>query len=123
MQTFTQAERLKSKVAIDTLFASGKSFHAKPFEILWLAVKENDSPVKVVISVPKRLYKRAVDRNKVKRLFREAYRKNKNTLYEKLNDTQLHVMFIYKSKAIIDYSEMEEKVVAGITKLISEVDA
>ena len=122
MYTFTQVERLKSKVAIDDLFESGKSFYSKPFEIFWLEVNAIEAPVQIVVSVPKRLFKRAVDRNKIKRLFREAYRKNKNLLYEKLNDKQLHVMFIYKSKSIISFLEMEEQVIVGINKLIGEVD-
>ena len=57
----------------------------------------------------------------MKRLFREAYRKNKAPLYEKLQDKKLNVMFIYKSKTIVSYSEMEKMVVNAIQGLLKNV--
>ncbi len=117
MQTFTKAERLSSKVAIDTLFTTGKSFHNSPFKIFWLEVAESISPVQIVISVPKRLFKSAVDRNRLKRLLREAYRKNKNVLLEKLENKKVHLMFIYTSKTMVEYREAEEKMILALERL------
>jgi ribonuclease P protein component len=123
MPTFTKAERLSSKVAIDKLFETGKSFHNTPFKVFWLETAIGNSPVQIVISVPKRIYKRAVDRNKVKRLIREAYRKNKDTFYEKLNNKKISLMFIYTFKLIINYKEMEEKVVQTLQRLSKNINS
>ena len=123
MPTFTKAERLSSKVAIDKLFETGKSFHSTPFKVFWLETTIGNSPAQIVISVPKRIYKRAVDRNKVKRLIREAYRKNKDAFYEKLNTKKIALMFIYTSKTIIDYQEMEEKVVQTLQRLSKNINS
>lgn len=122
MQTFNKAERLSSKIAIDALFATGESFYSKPFKIYWLPVNESEHPVKLVISVPKRIFKRAVDRNKLKRLIREAYRKNKTVLYDELGAKHIHMMFIYTSHKIIDYSEVEEKLKAGLQLFVKKIN-
>jgi ribonuclease P protein component len=123
MQTFTKAERLSSKVAIDKLFEQGKSFHSPPFKICWLEIIEDRSPAQIVISVPKRLFKRAVDRNRIKRLIRETYRKNKNLLYDKLENKKVLLMFIYTSKTIIEYKEMEEKTIMALTRLNKNINS
>ena len=62
MKTFSKEERLCSKVFIDELVAKGKSFNSFPFRIIWIEATENKVPVRVVISVPKRIFKRAVCR-------------------------------------------------------------
>ncbi len=122
MQTFTKAERLSSKVAIDKLFETGKSFHSAPFKICWLETIESKSPVQIVISVPKRSFKRSVDRNRLKRLIREAYRKNKNSFYEKLENKKILLMFIFTSKAMIEYTEMEEKIIIALQRLNKSIN-
>lgn len=122
MQTLSKTERLSSRVAIDNLFNSGNSFYSKPFEIYFLETKDSLAPAQVVISVPKRLYKRAVDRNRVKRLFREVYRKNKAYLYQEIAPKQFHIMFIYKSKKIISYAELEDVFPLVLKKLIEKVN-
>ena len=78
-RTFRKSERLCSKKVIDALFAGGnKSFSAYPLRVVYM---ENSEPgVKVLISVSKRHFKHAVDRNRVKRQIREAYRNNKDIL-------------------------------------------
>ena len=80
MQTFSKSERLCSKIAIEKLVEEGKSFHLSPFKISWLSNTEESVPVQILISVPKRTFKRAVYRNLLKRRIREAYRKNKQSL-------------------------------------------
>lgn len=114
MNTFSKSERLSSKVAIDTLFETGRSFHSIPFKIFWLETNEGSSPAQIVISVPKRSFKRAVDRNKIKRLIREGYRKNKDAFYEKLENKKVHLMFIFTSKTIPEYAEIEEKIIVAL---------
>jgi len=123
MQTFTKAERLSSKVEIDNLFGTGKSFNSKPFKVIWLEKAVGDTPVKTVISIPKRLFKRAVDRNRLKRLTREAYRKNKHLLYDDLGNKKILLMFIFTSKTIIEYKEMEEKIISILQRLSKTINA
>jgi ribonuclease P protein component len=122
MQTFTKAERLSSKVAIDKLFETGKSFHSAPFKICWLETIGSKSPAQIVISIPKRLFKKAVERNRLKRLIREAYRKNKKLLYEKLENKKVHLMFIYTSNKMVEYKEMEEKIIVALQRLSKSIN-
>jgi len=123
MQTFTKAERLSSKVEIERLFETGKSFNSAPFKIIWKETPESAVPVKIVLSIPKRLFKKAVDRNRLKRLTREAYRKNKNLLIDNLKNKKTHLMFIYTSKTMIDYVEMEGKIIAALQRLSNTINS
>ncbi len=123
MPTFTKAERLSSKVVIEKLFETGKPFNCSPFKVIWLETTENESPVQVLISVPKRLFKRAVDRNRLKRLIREAYRKNKHSLYDQLNDKKILVMFIFTSRTILEYKEIEEKMIVALQRLSTTINS
>ncbi len=121
--SFPKEERLTSKVAIDQLFNNGNSLNVKPFKIRWLRDLERSTVnVKVLISVPKRIFKRAVDRNKLKRLFREAYRLNKHLLNNKLDNKKVNVMFVYSSPKIISFSEMESYVVDAMNELVKKID-
>ena len=122
MQTFTKAERLSSKIEIDRLFETGKSFHFSPFKIIWKETTDSTVPAKIVISVPKRLFKKAIDRNRIKRITREAYRKNKNSFYIDINKKVL-LMFIFTSKTIIEYKEMEEKIISILQRLSKNINA
>ncbi|MCE9537615.1 MAG: ribonuclease P protein component [Bacteroidetes bacterium] len=122
MQTFTKAERLSSKIEIENLFGTGKSFNSAPFKVIWLKKSDGTAPAKIVISIPKRLFKRAVDRNRLKRLTREAYRKNKHLLYDNIENEKIHLMFIFTSKTIIEYKEMEEKVISILQRLIKTIN-
>ena len=123
MQTFTKAERLCSKILIDKLIETGKSFNISPFRSIWLEVSESSVPVQFVISVPKRNFKKAVDRNRLKRQTREAYRKNKKLLYDHLDDKKVLLMLIYTAKTMIEYKELEEKIIMILQRLIENVNS
>ncbi len=122
MKTFTKEERLSGKIFIDTLIQNGKSFNSFPFRIVWQEVPENKTKARIVISVPKRLFKRAVDRNRMKRLIREGYRKNKNVLYDNMENKTIHLLVIYTSKTMVESNEMEEKVVVAIQLLVKKMN-
>ena len=122
MQTFTKTERLCSKVLIDKLVETGKSFNSFPFKITWLEIIENSASVQVMISVPKRIFKSAVDRNRVKRLVREGYRLNKQFLYDNLNNKKILLMLVYTSKTVIGYKEMEEKIREILQRLSKNIN-
>ena len=121
-QTFKKEERLSRKKRIDELFQDGSSFHLTPFRVLYLE-KEFESiyPAQVLISVSSRNFPRAVDRNKVKRLIREGYRRHKHLLYDALTgkNKRLLIGIIYNSRKIESYAYIEGKLVASLQKIIS----
>lgn len=85
--TFSKAERLCSKKLIERLFGGeGKSFPAFPLRVVYMPLTEEEmaADVSILVSVPKKRFKRAVKRNRVKRQVREAYRRNKHILTEAL---------------------------------------
>jgi len=109
--TFKKEEKLKSKILIDQLFVEGKRIKSFPILLTYAKVKHTSNyKIQAGFSVPKRRFKRAVDRNRIKRLLRESYRLNKHLIQEKeVLDSQKYVfMFIYISSEIIGYSEIEK---------------
>lgn len=108
--TFKKEEKLKKRKLIGQLFAEGKSISVYPIRLIYLET-EHDSPYKIQagVSVSKRNFKKAVDRNRIKRLLREVYRKNKYLIYES-EHTKKHIfMFIYVGKKEVTYGVLEEK--------------
>lgn len=110
---FKKEERLCSEKLLSSLFKNGSSFLFYPFRITWIVVQEKQSyPAKVLISVPKKRFKRSVDRNLLKRRIREAYRLNKsNLLYPLLLDNNLQILLslTYVGKEILDYQYIASK--------------
>jgi len=122
--TFKKTERLCSKKAIDALFDRGTSFYLYPFQVIWLeSPVDIPFPSQVAMSVSKKLFKRAVTRNLIKRRIREAYRKNKFILYKFLQEADRKIIFIiiYKGDFVPDYISVEESVIQIIEKLCSAV--
>ena len=120
-QTFKKEERLCSKKIIQNLFENGSSFTLHPFRFVWLDIELNsDYPVQLIISVSKKNFAKAVDRNKIKRQIRESYRKNKNLLYEYLykKDKQYAIAIIYTAKKKIEYNEIESKIILTLQRFI-----
>lgn len=107
-------ERLKSKILIEELFKSGKGFVSYPIKIQHLS--QNTQQHKVAFSVPKRNFKRAVDRNRIKRLMREAYRLNKALIHQEEVAKQT-IFFIYIAKEMSDYAQIEKAMRSGLKKL------
>lgn len=118
--TFKKEERLCSHNALEELYQKGKSFHIACFKVIFLETKaEAKFPVQLVISVPKRSFKRAVDRNLLKRQIREAYRLNKHLLYEKLQarEKKINLMLIYTAKEKEAYETITESLLTALNKL------
>lgn len=110
------------------MFNQGRSFFGFPFKIVYSHVDEkapgfDDYPVKVLFAVSKRQFKKAVHRNRIKRLMREGYRKNKSTLYDFLIENKLNITlaFIYTSKETMPYQEMEKKIKASLLRLQQDI--
>lgn len=118
-QTFNKLERLKSKKRIEQLFTEGKSLTAYPLKLVFLEL-EHDSPAKIQagVSVSKRNFKRAVDRNRIKRLMREAYRKNRQIIYGSEDTKKQIFMFIYQGKKEPSYQLVEQKMKELLTKFL-----
>lgn len=105
-ESFGKKEKLKSKIIIDRLFAEGQSVKKYPLRLVYLPLERpGEEFSKVAVSVPKRSFKRAVDRIKIKRLMREAYRKNKYLVTNNLAG-KYALMFIYTGREIWSYSEL-----------------
>ena len=113
--TLHKEERLNSKAIIEKLFSGGsKSLPAFPLRIVYMPVEDASLPtISLLISVPKKKFKRAVKRNHVKRQIREAYRKNKFILKDVLGekDKKAAVAFIWLGNELCDSTETERKVI------------
>jgi len=125
MQTFKKEERLSSKKIVDKLFSEGKSFVVSQFRVVWLNYElESRYPAQILISIPKKKIKRAVDRNLLKRRVKESYRKNKAPWYEFMIEHKLKCVFaiLYNSNEIASYKAIEEKIILILERLQSEYE-
>ncbi len=122
-QTFSKEERLCSHRLISLLFAKGRSFHLKPFRITWMREPSGiSSPVQVMMSVPKYNFRKAVQRNLIRRRMKEAYRLNKQLLCARLSENGQQIIFCitYTAKEIVDYDHLEAKIILLLQRLIEE---
>ena len=111
--TFTKQERLVSRKRIDMLFGGSRSVAAYPLRAVYInKEREGEGAAQLLISVPKKRFHHAVDRNRVKRQIREAYRKHKGLLYDALPaDKQLLLAFVWISDTHRPSAEVEHSVV------------
>ena len=105
---FSKKEKLKSRKAVEELFARGKSQNIFPIRVSYQflpAETDEQTGLQIGVSVSKRYFKKAVDRNKIKRLLREAYRLQKNELPQlvKGQNKKGSIFFIYTDKTLPDY--------------------
>ena len=107
--TYNKHEKLKSRKLIKLLFEKGEKISVFPLMLLYLEVEhESKYPVQAGVTVSKKNFKRAVDRNRIKRLLREVYRLNKPFLYEKIEKKYIF-MFIYLGKEEIKLQLLDQK--------------
>ena len=118
--TFKKEEKLKSRKTIEELFKEGKSFSIFPFRILWNIHDKNSSPLQTGFAVSSKNFKKAVDRNRIKRLMREAYRLQKNDLQNQLTKQQKYIVvfFIYVGNELPDHVLIFEKTKTVLNRLI-----
>ena len=121
--TFKKEERLKSRKSIEQLFEQGKAFSNFPFRILWKFTDASNAGLQTGFAVSSRHFKKAVDRNRIKRLMREAHRLQKNELNEqvKKHQKQMIVFFIYTGNELPEYEFIFEKTGSAINRLLKIV--
>ena len=116
---FPKTERLKSRKQIDNLFATGKAFSVFPIRAIYQFTPAEKGSLQVGVTASKKYFKKAVDRNRLKRLLREAYRLQKEELVLLTKEQQKagNLFFIYTDKTIADF----ETVKAAMAKCLQRL--
>tara|TARA_S200000501_G_scaffold377519_1_gene436223 strand:+ start:1702 stop:2067 length:366 start_codon:yes stop_codon:yes gene_type:complete len=111
-----------SKKEIDTLYKTGKKVNFSSLYLLWDFNKNlNDVPLRLVISVPKKKIKKAVDRNYIKRCIKEIYLLNKQNLTTK-TIRPINIIIIYNKTHIIEFNQLQEELLTLFKKIITELN-
>jgi ribonuclease P protein component len=108
--TFSKKESLKGKKNIEELFKHGSSFYLHPILLKYVERHDLDGHNQILISVPKKKFKRAVDRNLLKRRIREAYRLCKNE-YFTASSPHYHIAIIYLDQTKLPFSVIQDKLI------------
>ncbi|MFY7945143.1 MAG: ribonuclease P protein component [Crocinitomicaceae bacterium] len=122
-QSFGKEYKLCSRILIDKLFQEGKRLRFDPFSLVYLTGNhEFKTPFQVLISVPKKQFKRAHDRNYVKRRIREILRKNKSFLdLQQADNNKILLAVVYNFNQQLTFAEMEQKLVTALEKLSTKL--
>jgi ribonuclease P protein component len=123
-QSFGKEYKLCSKILIDKLFQEGKRYRNFPFSMSYLQGDfQFSAPFQILISVPKRQFKKAHDRNYVKRCIREIIRKNKEliTNHQQRDNNKIVLSVIYNFNQVTTFVEMEQKLVQALKMLSSKL--
>ena len=120
---FSKQERICNRNDFKLLFSDGKSFFSYPFRCIFHWTASNESLVRIAISVSKKKFKLATDRNRIKRLIREAYRLEKQYLYNRIqkHPITLDLLIIYTENKILDYEQLQNKIRILMKKTIDEL--
>ena len=116
--TLRKREILRSRKEIRELFKNGSSFFLYPYKFIYRITSEGEKPLRVLFTVPVKHFKRATDRNKIRRRMREAFRLNKQMLKEDMGENlSITVAIIYISRFKLPFSEMEDKLKRAFMRL------
>ena len=119
---YPKIEKLKSKKLIEKLFSEGRSVSSYPLRIVYLQTEFDDNCIsKVGVSVSKRHFKKAVDRNRIKRVMREAYRLNKAAFFNNIT-TQYALMILYIGNEKLTYIEVEAATIKLFDKFVKATE-
>ncbi|MFA6727051.1 MAG: ribonuclease P protein component [Prevotella sp.] len=126
--TFSKSERLCSKLLIDRLFSRGSScsLSAFPLRVVYQVTERvaEEPQDEILVSVPKRCFKRAVKRNRVKRQIREAFRKNKQILLHALSaipEDKVMIAFLWQDSQLYETDEIEKKVISLLRRMSERI--
>lgn len=123
--TLPKIERLTGKDKLDALYNNGRPITEFPVKLLWLERQDevHEAPVKIVVSVPKRKFKSAVKRNRIKRLIKEVYRLNKADLHKELEKKKItiSIFVLYLGKEMPEYETLSNKIIVLLSRLIQDI--
>jgi ribonuclease P protein component len=120
--TYPKNEKLKSKITIGLLFSEGKSVSKYPLRLVYYSgALSDEEKIKMGVSVSKKNFKRAVDRNYYKRILRETYRLNKHILIDNLDKPYAFMLF-YQTKDRLSYEEINTKTIQLFEKFLIQIE-
>ncbi len=118
---YPKNEKLKSKKSIGLLFSEGKSVSKYPLRLVYCPSPSDEiHKIKMGVSVSKKYFKKAVDRNRFKRILRETYRLNKKILLENL-DRPYTFMLFYQTKELLSFEEINTKTMQLFEKFAGQI--
>lgn len=123
--TFPKKEHLYGTTSTQALYQKGKAFLCYPVRVVYRKVEKEEVPIRLLVHAPKKRFKRAVHRNRYKRLLRECYRLNNEALKVTMQDKEysLHLSITAVSNHIPTYADLEPKVIAALDELIQRLNS
>lgn len=122
--SYNKNEKLKSRKQLQQIFSTGKTFTIFPLKVFYQLVDEQDNIIKTGVGVSKKNFKKAVDRNRIKRLLREYYRTQKIPLHNSLlnNNKKLAIFILYIDKVLPAYNLIQQKMLQVTERLLNELN-
>jgi ribonuclease P protein component len=122
--SYNKKEKLKSRKQLEALFTSGENLIVFPIKIFFHKTSGQDNNIQAGVGVSRKNFRKAVARNRIKRLLREAYRTEKTVLLNYLhqNKIQIALFFLYIDKSLPEFDLLKEKMQQAIEKLIKTLD-
>lgn len=123
--SFKKQERLTGKKNFEKLLAKGQRVHLSPFTVYWTYLSDQEPPVRIAISIPKKKFKQATVRNLLRRRVRESYRINKHSLNGLLEERniQLYILIVYVSNEILEFKIINQKIIEVLNRLENTISA
>jgi len=121
--SFSKKERITSRKILSSLFSEGKAIQVHPLRIIYQSAPAGNHPAAVAIAVPKRIFRKAADRNLLKRRIREAYRLNKPFFHSNLRklDRGVNLVILYQHHQKVDYHSIHDALQQGLEILLQEI--